>query len=52
MASCISVFKACLVAEAGFAFVAPTLPGFFLFLGLLPVQCAWEEPEGERSIAQ
>lgn len=51
MASCISVFKACLVAEAGFAF-CPGLAGAFLFLGLLPVQCAWEEPEGERSIAQ
>lgn len=32
MASCISVFKACLVAEAGFAFVAPVLPGLFYFL--------------------
>lgn len=48
MASCISVFKACLVAEA----CCPGLAGAFLFLGLLPVQCAWEELEGERSIAQ
>lgn len=31
MAFCISVFKACLVAEAGFAFVAPVLPGLFYF---------------------